>query len=157
MVAAAHLKTLRESLGLTAQWLADQAGVRLRSVQYWESGRSKVPADVCNMLKNIDESLNGSVERAVEHINEVKAETGAYPEEVVLIRYRTDDDLWQFREDMRPLPTTTHAEMLARMRREFAKINVQTQIVYMDANAYLTWLGDRVDDEAARSEWALSL
>ena len=156
MVAAAHLKTLRESLGLTAQWVADQAGVRLRSVQYWESGRSKVPDDVCHMLKNIDDSLNNSVKSAVEHINEVKAETGTCPE-IVLIRYRTDEDLWQFREDMRPLPTTTHAEMLARMNRELAKINVQTQIVYMDANAYLTWLGDRVDDEAARSEWALSL
>ncbi len=43
----AELKTLRESsLGLSAQWLADRAGVLQRSVQYWEAGRSRVPEDV---------------------------------------------------------------------------------------------------------------
>jgi len=30
----AELKTLRESLGLSAQWLADRAGVLQRSVQH---------------------------------------------------------------------------------------------------------------------------
>ena len=50
----AELKTIRESLGLTVQWLADRAGVKLRTVQYWESGRSGVPADVSELLLRID-------------------------------------------------------------------------------------------------------
>ena len=39
---SAELKTTRESLGLTADWLAKKAGVQLRTVRYWESGRNAV-------------------------------------------------------------------------------------------------------------------
>ena len=38
---SAELKTLRESLGLPVQWLAERANVQRRSVEYWEAGRSK--------------------------------------------------------------------------------------------------------------------
>lgn len=42
----AEFKTIRESLGLTAQWIAENAGVKLRTAQYWEAGRMAVPVDV---------------------------------------------------------------------------------------------------------------
>jgi DNA-binding transcriptional regulator YiaG len=45
-----ELKALRESLGLSQQWLADQAGVQKRTVAYWESGRNQVPKDVAEII-----------------------------------------------------------------------------------------------------------
>lgn len=50
----AELKTLRESLGLPVQWLAERANVQRRSVEYWEAGRSKVPDDVAELMLQID-------------------------------------------------------------------------------------------------------
>jgi len=45
-----QLKALRESLGLSQQWLADQANVRKRTVAHWESGRNNVPVDVAEII-----------------------------------------------------------------------------------------------------------
>ncbi|MCG7879748.1 MAG: hypothetical protein JAY96_11335 [Candidatus Thiodiazotropha endolucinida] len=145
---------MRESLGLTAQWLADQAGVKLRSVQYWESGRSPVPEDVAGMINQIEASINYAVGQAVEIINAAKKKQGCYPELVALVRYRTDEDLWRFRGDMRPLPATAHAELLARLTRELSKMGVEFRIVYMEVATYIEWLGNRSDNESTRAEWA---
>jgi DNA-binding transcriptional regulator YiaG len=50
----AELKTMRESLGLSINWLAERAGVSPRSAQYWESGERSVPSDVEELLIDID-------------------------------------------------------------------------------------------------------
>lgn len=47
---SAQLKALRESLGLSQQWLADQSNVQKRTVAYWESGRNQVPEDVSDII-----------------------------------------------------------------------------------------------------------
>ncbi|MBF0140058.1 MAG: DUF1870 family protein [Magnetococcales bacterium] len=152
-VTSAELKTLRESLGLTAQWLADQAGVQIRTVRYWEAGRSSVPADVSALLERIDRMLDDAVAQAVAQITDSIAKPVAIPE-ITLVRYRTDDDLWRFRPEMRPIPVTTHAAMLMRLRRALFHVGIQSVIQYMDPEDYLDWLGDRPDSETERSEWA---
>jgi len=149
----AELKTIRESLGLTAQWIADHAGVKLRTAQYWEAGRMAVPDDVVAMLGRIDQMLNSTVEQAVTHIDDM-SDQHSEPSDVVLLRYRTDADLWRFRPDMKSLPTTTHAAMLARLRRALWRRGIKTNIEYMEPEEYLTWLGKRKDSEAERAAWA---
>ncbi len=59
----AELKTLRETLGLSAQWLADRAGVLQRSVQYWEAGRSRLPDDVAELILRIDAQFTEATRR----------------------------------------------------------------------------------------------
>lgn len=112
----AELKTLRESLGLTAQWLADRAGVKLRTVQYWEAGRTAVPADVSEMLTRIDAQFTEATRQALAVVDEQTQKQGHPPETVRLYRYRDDAALWQARPDMAGLPVTAHAALLARVR-----------------------------------------
>lgn len=110
----AELKTIRESLGLSAQWLADQAGVLQRSVQYWEAGRSRVPDDVAELLLKLDAQFSEATRQAV--VDEQTAKQGHPPEVVRLYRYRDDAALWEARPDMDGLPVTAHAALLARVR-----------------------------------------
>ncbi|AMW34902.1 DUF1870 family protein [Haematospirillum jordaniae] len=152
----AELKTIRETLGLKAQWVADQAGVRLRTAQYWETGRMAVPADVASMLLDIDRALEDMVAQSLAKIEGTAAQhAGAV--EVILLRYRTDKDLWEFHPDLAPLPASTHAAMLARLCRALSARSIPTVIQYMEPDEYWEWLGDRPDTEAARSEWSVTL
>lgn len=152
----AEFKTIRESLGLTAQWIADNAGVKLRTAQYWEAGRMAVPADVASMLDRIDKTLDSTVAQAVAHIDDLTEQHGA-PAEIALVRYRSDADLWRFRPDMKPLPATTHAAMLSRLRRVLWSRSIPSVIEFMEPDEYLTWLAGRPDTEAERANWAATL
>ena len=129
----AELKTLRESLGLTAQWLADQSGVRLRTVQYWESGeRQSVPDDVQALLRCIDAMHQRAAETAVAQVREVAKQAGALPETIELARYRTDAELWNAHPDYRPMPVTCHAAMLARTAQALRAAGISSTIDYAD-------------------------
>lgn len=152
----AELKTIRESLGLTLQWLADQAQVKMRTAQYWESGRSAVPDDVAQMLIGLDEQFWQLIADYLEQVKEIADENGSLPEEIVLLRYRTDADLWKFHPDFQPIPASAHAALLSRMRRKLWEIGVPSIIEYMEPAEYLAWLDGREDSEELRSEWALS-
>lgn len=112
----AELKTIRESLGLTAQWLADRAGVQLRTVQYWEAGRTRVPDDVAEIITRIDAQFTEATRQALAVVDEKTAKQGRPPETVTLYRYRDDAALWEARPDMAGLPVTAHAALLARVR-----------------------------------------
>ncbi|NKD46315.1 DUF1870 family protein [Haematospirillum jordaniae] len=149
----AEFRTTREALGLTAQWVANFARVSLRTAQYWEEGRRVVPSSVEDALEAIDQALEASITQALEQVDAL-IDSGNGPDEIVLIRYRTDEDLWAFRPDMRPLPASTHAAMLARLRRALRARGVTTFIEFMKPEEYRRWLGARPDTEDARAEWA---
>ncbi len=146
----AEFKTLRESLGLSAQWLADRAGVALRTVQYWEAGRrARIPADVCAILTEIDDKF----ERAVALALEIYIKSGA-PPKVTLLRYSSDADLWRYRPDMAGLPAAAHAALLARTRRALTAHGARVSIVYMDSPAARAWLAGRPDSPGHRAALA---
>ena len=113
---AAEMKTLRESLGLPVSWVAQQAGVTNRTVEYWESGRSAVPDDVASQLASIDRFLDYSAKRA------------GPP----LLRYRSNEALWADLPEWSGLPVTAHAAMLARARRRMASGGAVVAIQYAE-------------------------
>lgn len=150
----AEFKTLRESLGLTAQWVCNRAGVALRTLRYWEAGeRVKIPKDVCAMLMEVDASFDNAVSHACAQTEGLGKNHGA-PAAVTLLRYRTDADLWRFRSDMKGLPATAHAALLARLRTALVARGVTVSIIYMQPEVYVLWLAGRPDTEAARAAWA---
>lgn len=112
----AELKTIRESLGLPVQWLAERANVQRRTVEYWEAGRSPVPADVAALILQIDAQFAEATRQALAVVDEQTEKQGQPPETVRLYRYRDDAELWAARPDMRGLPVTAHAALLARVR-----------------------------------------
>jgi transcriptional regulator with XRE-family HTH domain len=150
----AELKTIREAVGLAVPDLAALADVQERTVRYWESGRNVVPDDVAQMALDLDARLDDLVAELVAFVKDAISLRGGAPEDIALLRYRENADLWHFRPDFRPLPTTTHAALLARSRAALADLHVKTRIVYMDPQAYARWLDGRADSELARSVWA---
>ena len=152
----AEFKTLREALGLTVQWVADQAHVKLRTAQYWEGGRLAVPADVADMLERIERTVEAKVAEAVSMIVSERSTAESLPDKAPLVRYRNDADLWMFHPNMKPLPTTTHAAKLARLKRALEFRGIPAVIEFMEPDEYFGWLGKRKDTEVERSNWAAS-
>lgn len=141
----AELKTLRESLGLSQQWLAHAAEVGLRTVQYWEADNPRrtrhtekpaVPEDVADLILGIRGNWQGWVTQAVDTalavLKEQTAEHGA-PAEIALYRYRADEDLWAAHPGFEGLPATYHAAGLMRVKERIeADHDLDVVIEYAD-------------------------
>jgi hypothetical protein len=127
---AAELKTLRESLGLSMQWSATNIGLvkNVRSWQKWELGERSVPGDVGERIKMLDERAAIAARQALAEAKLKRAEDGS-PERVVLMRYATDEALWERFPDMRPLPVAYHAAILARARQMLIDHGFSVEIV----------------------------
>lgn len=66
----ADFKTLRESLGLSAQWLADTIGVDQRTIRRWEDGVIPLRPDAVELLTRLDNQMvvyiDGELERILD-------------------------------------------------------------------------------------------
>lgn len=143
----AELRTIRDSLGLSAEQVAGMAGVRNRTVYRWEVGDWPVPDDVATALRDLD----AQIERAAQ--DAIGRATGR-ADGVVLVRYRDADDLARYRPDMAHLPPCVHGALIDRVRRELENQGVPVRIVWLDPAAYQAWLGRRADSETWRAQWA---
>lgn len=156
-ITPAELKTLREKWGLSTQWLADQAGVRVRTVQYWESGRSAVPEDVAAIMLVTDMRLESIIDASVEFVTSLDP----IPENIVLVRYKSDEDLHRYRPDMSEFSARAHGMVLALTKSEIeiALEDVNVRIVYLEPEQYEAWLKltNQKDSEQTRAAWAGTL
>lgn len=75
-----------------------------------------MPADVAETILRIDAQFAEAVRQVLAVVDEQTAKQGQPPETVLLYRYRDDAELWAARPDMRGLPVTAHAALLARVR-----------------------------------------
>ncbi len=84
----AEFRVLRESLGLTGDWLAEHLTVSGRTLRHWEQGKYPVPHGVAKTLRGLERETAALVNDTV---NEILADyaTGDQPEIQV---YRTDED-----------------------------------------------------------------
>lgn len=129
---SAELKTTRESLGLTADWLAKKAGVQLRTVRYWESGRNAVPEDVAKIMTDLQTWRDSAVAAMVQSYEGATPK----PDEIVLLRYRDDAQLWTHHPGFEGLPVTFHASALLAAQKALQAIGCRVKIVYMNSEAY---------------------
>ena len=153
----AELNTLRKALGLPVSWVAEQAGVRQRSVNYWESGRFAVPDDVAELLIQTDKRLRERFEMRFAAVSQA-----TYDDPFVLFRYRSDEDLWSFEPDFAPLPNSTHAMLISWLWLSYAQEQDGIKppcIIWMEPEEYHLWLrdGNLKDSFFARSMWAASV
>lgn len=124
----AELKTLRESMGLTTTWIANNTphrrekagGVSRRIVELWESGDVPVPADVSELISGVRDNWHGWIEKAIQGaiktIERAQKDIGQFPERIDLYRYKSDGDLWAAHPGFRGMPATYHAAGLARVK-----------------------------------------
>ena len=139
----AELKTLRETLGLPVSWLADQAQVRQRSVNYWESGRFSVPEGIATMILDVETRLRRKYCELMVYV-----ENGS----PCLVRYRTHNEMLAYEPDLGSLPASAYAAMLGWIR-----LHTPIRIVWMESGVYRDWLGDRNECLATRLSWCASL
>lgn len=62
----AELRAIRAGLGLTAEWLADHVGVRVRAVQRWESGVSPIREGIVDAVLLLEQQAAEQVAEEVE-------------------------------------------------------------------------------------------
>lgn len=124
----AELRTLRETMGISVVWLAQNTqerrehrhGVNRRSVTMWETGDVPVPDDVAQMILSIRINwltwIQACIETALESINEASNSLGSPPADIDIYRYKTDHDLWVAHPGFQGLPATHHAAGIARVK-----------------------------------------
>lgn len=189
----AELATWREFAGLSREDLAHLAGVQPRTVKHWESGRAGVPADVqaiaqqaayavrtaaAHALRVIDQQARAAAPAAGRTMplssqpdSTAHATPGATPGDVVLMRYRTDEDLHRHRPDMRGMPCGMHGAIVREVCAGLARRALpypdgtapanpppRPRVVWMDSASYAAWLarqpGRPADTETTRAQWA---
>lgn len=148
------MKELRESLGLSVEWVAEQTGLSINEIQQIESGAKKAPQSVMNFLKQIDDVINQSVNQAAEQIAEAERLTGALPEQLDLVRYNNDADLWRYQPEFKPLPATCHAALINRLINKIKPLGIPIHLVWLRPEEYETWLDGRPDSSEMRAMWA---
>lgn len=143
----AEFKTIRESLGLSAQALAEILGIsQERTVRRWEDGTRSVPDDAAARLRELDALAERICEQGFRVT--MDAPDGAI---IAVLRYETEADFAAFQGAAIPHMHRIHAAAIGRLARA-AKGRVR--IVAMQPDAYLAWLGKRKDTSAMRSAWA---
>lgn len=62
---AAEVRTIREGLGVTADWLADHLGIQIRTVQRWEAGQNTIKPFAVEALLTLE---GQAAEQVAEHV-----------------------------------------------------------------------------------------
>jgi DNA-binding XRE family transcriptional regulator len=153
----AELQTLREACGLSRDTLGVICGVQARTVKHWEGGRSGVPDDVAQAVRQVARYV--AVESAALAADiEREAVAGVVP--VVLVRYREASEMPAKLRAAGLLPEV-HGAMLARAAcwRLVGLQDFAPRVVWFEPANYFEWLdtaGHKPSDdsEQLRSRWA---
>ncbi len=108
----AELRVVRESLGLTARWLAEQAGVKELTVARWES-TYRVPDDVAALIEGLEAEQASQVAQYVAASMDVPEPT--------LSTYRVDADV----PDSYPYPASFHRAVVALVAKEVPGLGIE--------------------------------
>ncbi len=129
----ADFKTIRESLGISAQWLATAVRVDQRTVRRWEDGAIPLRADVVDLLTRLDEQMKADVGA---EMDQVLADLRAVAEPAAMLDSLSPDD-WPVLAIPRvdadvinggDLPASYHRAVAARVR---LKLDGRLRLTYV--------------------------
>ena len=140
-VTPAELKTTREALGLSSEWVAEVGGVTVRSVRHWESGNGVVPDDVASILDELAAAVR-------EHVESQLAVPAGGP--VTLLRFRDQDTLRAVTGLSWPAPTRAIAQL--RVVDGLRARNVAARLIWFNPDEYDRWAATAA--EASPEAWA---
>lgn len=108
----AELRTVREFLGLSTNWLAQYLEVGERKIMRWEAAEVPIPDGVAAQVDDLYEEAATIVSRLVGKYRAlVKANDG---NDVEILTYRTDEDYWAVIGDAK-FPARWHRMLCARV------------------------------------------
>lgn len=140
-VTPAELKTTREALGISSEWVAQVGGVAVRTVRHWEGGAARVPEDVAAVLEQLAQQVRSYVERVM----------SSRPQEpVTLLRFRDPEVLR--RNTGLTWPTSTHAIAQLRCVEQLRDAGVPARLIWFDPAEYASWAAGQ--HEPTAQAWA---
>lgn len=148
----AEFKTIRQTIGISAQNFAELLNVEPRTIQRMENGLADPKGFAVDLLQSLYESF---CLMCVESENQLENTIKTYgkPTEIVLIRYKKDD-FKLFNPDFGDMPESIHSATLGRLK-TFAEAKcITVKIIYFDPILYREWKGERKDSRELRSSWA---
>lgn len=105
-MSSAEFRVLRENLGLTTQWIADELGVHHRTARRWDDGELAVPARAAVQLRAWHAAADDAVAAALNTT------------EVELVVQRADDPA-------SPWPARWHRHVLARVAAQRPDVTIR--------------------------------
>lgn len=111
----AEFKVVRESLGLTGDWLAAHLGVNPRTVRDWEQGRSRVPDGVRLEMERLEDYTGRCIGAYVDALMDLP-DPGVYV-------YRTDEQMRAADLEF-DMPATWHRAVIARVALEVPALRI---------------------------------
>lgn len=112
----AEIKTIREFLGVTGEWLAGHLGVSSRTVRHWEQGKYPVPDGVRLAVESLEERTGEYIGRLVDWLNDEP--------EPQIVTYR-DDEEYQQADPRSPYSASWHRAVVARTALEVRGLAIQ--------------------------------
>ena len=154
MMIATEFKETTKRLGLTPQWFLklSENKIKIKDVVDWQEGRVPIPEYIIFYVEGLDSAVELAVENQLEAIDQM-IEDKQPPTAITLVRYRNDNDLWQYRDDLKGLPVEYHSYMLHRIQKALKERGVMTFFEYHENKEYEIWLRGRENSDALRSEW----
>ena len=157
----AELQTLREACGLSRDTLGLICSVQARTVKHWEGGRSGVPDDVAQAVRQVARwvSVESFAVRSSLISSEWRRRSAAGFSSVALVRYREAAEMPERLRAAGAIPEV-HGAMLARVVMQLSSVGTQPpRVVWFDPASYFEWLdtaGHKPSDdsEELRSQWA---
>lgn len=125
-MSAAEFRTVRESLGLTYQWMANQMGVTIRALQYAESERNNINPEAKQLLSHVSRVIDLGIAKGLK----IALDNGI--KECTLIRYRNDEAFHHAQPSAAPLSVASHAVALSLLQRVLYQHGVVAKIHYAD-------------------------
>lgn len=136
----AHLRTLREAVGLSAQQAAAIADVALRTWQYWETGDAPAKIDAIAKLEDLlalTLSNIASMDEALEQIEDTPAEDAP----IILTRYRNQAALDRAHPAF-PGGISAHSAMIANMLVHLRSLDFEVLVLWDDSpHAHINYDG----------------
>lgn len=151
MITGTEFRRLREETSMTQEDVAAYIGCGIRSVKYWEAGKSRISERVVSILQRIDAALNGYAAELLKIYTDQTEELNPdeLPEACLIVYDDDDADMvaWS-------LPIHTHAAAVFKAFQLLKQNGIPARIVKFQRTEYLSWLRDRKDDQSMRAEWA---
>ena len=148
-MAQQNFKSLFESLGMTAKWLAAELDVEEATVVHWAEGTVPASKAALRKLRTLDSQYARYVDKVL-----MQAEHFPKEERMLLLTYASDEDLREFRPEFGDFPVSAFQALIERSKENLEAMGYRVALVLMDKSLYYEWLGDRSDSVELRAGWA---
>lgn len=135
----AELKTAREALNLSVSFCSsyfknkENKSILERTWRFWEAGGGNIPEEIEKGMINLAYLMNKSIVQGVEQA--ILLSKKHKIDEVVLYRYKTDQELWSNNNDKTfkklGLPASFHARILHFIKYDLENKKIKCKIEFM--------------------------